>query len=121
MNKRHPSHRQAIALFDFTELLRSLGGDRRALRKLARLFLEDSPRQLEALREALTQGDTCALEHVAHRVKGTAGYFAANSTFAAAARLEAIARSRDLGGAGAACAELEEEILQLAQALSVLE
>lgn len=121
MNKRHPSHRLAMTNFDFTELLRSLGGDTRTLQRLARLFLEDSPRQLEAMHQALTHGDTHALEHVAHRFKGTAGYFAADRTFAAAARLETIARSRDLDGADAACAELEREILQLTQALSGLD
>ena len=110
-----------MIILDFGKLLHSLGGDRGALRKLARMFLEDYTRQLEVMREALNRGDTRALEHVAHRFKGTAAYFAADSTFAAAARLEAIARSRDLAGADAACAELEREILQLGRALSVLD
>jgi two-component system, sensor histidine kinase and response regulator len=120
MDERSP-YCEAVTVFDFTKMLRSFGGDRGTLQKLARLFLEDSPRQLEAMREALARRDTSALEHVAHRFKGTAGYFAADSIFAAAARLEAIARSLDLDGADAACAELEREILQLTRALSVLD
>ena len=120
MAKRHPP-RQSATIPDLTALLHSLGGDRVTLRKLALMFIEDSPRQLSALREALAQGDTSTLEHLAHRLKGTAGYFASDGTFAAAARLETIARSRIMDGAHAACAELERQIIRLARALAGLD
>lgn len=117
MQERDPC-RDSTTILGWRKLLRSLGGDRRALWKLAQMFLEESPRQLEDMRDALARGDTCALEQVAHRLKGTAGYFAADGTLAAAARLEIIARSRDLDGADEACAKLEREIVRLTRALA---
>ncbi|MBP1687428.1 MAG: barA 3 [Deltaproteobacteria bacterium] len=120
MYQREP-HSDAAAIFGWRKLLRSLGGDKRELQKLAGMFLEESPRLLAALRAALTRHDLGAIEHTAHRLKGSAAYFMADRTFAAAARLEAVARSGDCRGAEAACAELEEEVRRLVRALAAFD
>jgi HPt (histidine-containing phosphotransfer) domain-containing protein len=111
----------ATAIFGWRKLLRSLGGDKQELQKLARMFLEESPRLLAALRVALTRTDLSAVEQTAHRLKGSAAYFVADRTFAAAARLEAVARAGDCDGAKAACAELEEEVRRLRRALAAFD
>jgi len=115
------SHSDATAIFGWKKLLRSLGGDKRELQKLAHMFLEESPRLLAAMREAMSRSDPGALEFVAHRLKGSAAYFAADRTFAVAAQLEAVARAGDLRGAPAACADLEEEVRHLIRALTAFD
>lgn len=117
MSHHNPNH-DSDGVFNRSRLVRSVNGDTETLQRLAKLFLEDSPRQLNAMRDALTRGDSCMLEHVAHRLKGTAGYFAADRAFAAAAHVETIARSGDLDCADEACAKLVREILRLARAFA---
>lgn len=120
MHQREP-HRDTSSIFGWRRLLRSLGGDHSELQKLALMFLEEAPRLLHALRDGLTRSDLSAVEHTAHRLKGSAAYFAADRTFAAADRLETVARAGDCHAAEAACAALEEEVRRLAQALAAFD
>lgn len=54
--------------------LRDLGGDD-FVTELIDLFLGQTPSQLAAMRDALTQGDSTALQKVAHTLKSSAGNF----------------------------------------------
>jgi len=97
-------------ILDREALLNHFEGDTALLGELIGLFLEDSPRQLAALRASAERGDVAAFLRDAHTFKGTLGNFSAPAADAAARALEAIGRRGDLPGALQACVRLEAEI-----------
>jgi PAS domain S-box-containing protein len=97
-----------------------VGGDAALLRDLVRLFLETSPAQLTELRAILGRRDGPALQLVAHQLKGAVGTLGARAAYAAAERLEALARQGQMDGAADACAALEEAVARARPALAAL-
>jgi PAS domain S-box-containing protein len=83
-------------IVDQESLLAGVGGNRQLLRKLINLFLEDSPKQVAEIREAVRRCEPEALAGAAHTLKGSIGNFAAKRAFAAAQRLETSGRTGDL-------------------------
>jgi signal transduction histidine kinase/CheY-like chemotaxis protein len=81
--------------FDYRLALREVDGDEELLRELAEVFLEDHPRLVAALREAVTGRDPERLRRAAHALKGAVANFAARDATAAARRLEAMGRDGD--------------------------
>src|SRR5262249_15959756 len=69
--------------------------------EILRLFLEDSPTQINAIREALSVDDAEAVRHAAHSLKGSAGYVGASRLASICAGIERLAREQDLGEARA--------------------
>jgi HPt (histidine-containing phosphotransfer) domain-containing protein len=107
-------------VIDRAAVLDRFEGDLELLHEVATLFLEDCPRRLDAVREALAHRDCAALEGAAHSIKGSVGNFAAAAAFAVALRLERMGRDGDLRHAPEACAELEREIARLTPVLTDL-
>ena len=105
---------------DHVAALARVEGDRGLLAELAALFVDDCPRMLVSIRQALECNDAEALARAAHAVKGSAGNFAAGKTVGAALKLEMMARGGDLTHAREAVAALEEALAQLTQALAGL-
>ena len=106
------------AAFDQERLLNLVEGDRELLRELIDLFVEDSQRLLEDLRETVRSRNAGEIERIAHTLKGSAGNFGAHATCEAALRLETMGRERTLSAADAACATLEAEVQRLRTALT---
>ena len=100
------------------EVLARVGGDTGLLGELARLFLDDSPRLMQEINDAISHGDGLRLERAAHALKGSVSIFAASAAVEAASRLETIGSTGDLGGAHDACGQLEKEIAVLTSALA---
>ncbi len=107
-------------VLDMTRLLERVGGDRRALAGLVRLFLADYPRLLRRIRRAIGQRDAPGLKISAHALKGAVSNFAAPAATAAAQRLQQIGESGDLDDARSACVHLEQELGHVRRALSAL-
>lgn len=105
---------------DAKTLLARVEGDTQLLSELAELFLNECPRMVEEIRQALAKHDSRALERAAHRFKGSAGNFSAKGTVEAALKLERIARSGNLEGAASAFLRLENEIARMIPALAAL-
>lgn len=80
--------RAAVGAVDLAVALRWLGGDRRLLSELVGIFVEDSPKRLQAMRAALAASDIRQLEHVAHSLKGSAAILGAGRLQSAALALE---------------------------------
>ena len=93
---------------------------RALVRKMAELFLADSPGLLARMHEAAAAGDGAALERAAHRMKGSAANLSARRVVAAAGRLEEIARRGDLAEADATRAELEDAVIRFEHAFEDL-
>jgi CheY-like chemotaxis protein len=107
----------AGAALDWEAALKRVAGHEELLRQLAQLFLKEVGTWVPELRQAVTQRDAAKVRRLAHTVKGSAATFAARPTEEAALRLEGLGRDGDLGGAGEAYAELEQELGRLLPAL----
>lgn len=107
----------AEVVFDRARFLANVDGNVELLREFAQLFLDDCPRQLSALHDALARGDSRGVESAAHILKGSAGYIGAAGVFAAADELETIARCGDLAHADRACAKLHDAAVHLLRVL----
>ncbi len=76
-------------------VLARVGGDRELLAEISRLFVDDAPRHLEQIRQAIDDGDRESLRRAAHGLKGAASNFDADGVVSAARTLEEIGRSGD--------------------------
>jgi len=100
--------------------LERLGGDEELLREIARLFLDDYPKLMSELREAVESGDARRIERSAHSIKGSVANFAADPVCEAAFALEQIGRSGKVDTSVAALRTLEEGFAALRPALEDL-
>jgi HPt (histidine-containing phosphotransfer) domain-containing protein len=74
-------------------VLARVGGDRQLLVEISRLFVDDAPRHLGRIRQAIDEGDAESLRRAAHALKGAAANFEADGVVSAARSLEDIGRS----------------------------
>ena len=96
--------------WDTKRALEKLGGDEQLLRDVLGLFLEDVPKHMTSLRQAVTQGDTEAVAKIAHSLKGELGYLGISELSRKAGELEEMGRKGDLQYAAGAFAAFETEI-----------
>jgi PAS domain S-box-containing protein len=106
---------------DRAAVLARLDGDEELLAELAGLFIQDSPKRLSAIQQAIEQDDAQGLERAAHALKGSVGNFVIPTAVKAAQTLETMGREGDLAAADTAYAVLQEEIAGLVQVLQRLE
>jgi|YNPMSStandDraft_1061717.scaffolds.fasta_scaffold10405_2 PAS domain S-box-containing protein len=74
-------------------------GDLRLLRSIVQAFVEESPKLIEDIRQAIASGDAKALQIAAHTIKGSLRYFGARQAFDLAYKLEELGRAGKLGDA----------------------
>jgi CheY-like chemotaxis protein len=99
------------------ELLARFDGDGELLKELAGIFLQECPRMLDEIREALRTADPKTVERAAHTLKGSVGNFAMSGPWETAQRLELLAKSGQLSGAVDIFHTLEQELAQFNQIL----
>jgi len=105
------------------QVLARVGGDRELLAEISRLFVDDAPRHLDRIRQALDLRDGEALRRAAHGLKGAAANFDADGVVAAARTLEEIGRSQEFDAdprCEAAWRALSQETDQLINVLKTL-
>jgi two-component system sensor histidine kinase/response regulator len=95
------------------EALDRIGGDEELLRDLCQIFLEESPKLVQKLQQAVAAGDTDGVMRAAHSLKGEAGYLGANGTSHAARQLEEMGRDKNMSRAADTLATLEREVATL--------
>jgi HPt (histidine-containing phosphotransfer) domain-containing protein len=105
---------------DMREALARVDGDKELLGEMAALFLEEYPRFLAQIQEAIDKKDPSSLSYAAHTLKGSVGNFAASDAFEAAFALERIGRQGDLARASAALVDLEAALSLLTPVLGKL-
>ncbi len=103
-------------------LLASLGGNRKLVGDVIAVFLEEAPRQVAAMRDAAARRDVESLNAAAHTLKGSIGLFTREGPYEQARRLEARARTGDVGGdeLDRLCADLDAGVARLCVELSAL-
>ncbi|HVL66555.1 MAG TPA: ATP-binding protein [Vicinamibacterales bacterium] len=100
--------------------LAGLGDDVELARKLVEIFLEQSPRLMTEIREAIDASDAQALRRAAHALKGTISNFPSGPARGIAAQMEAIGYDGDLAAAREALPTLEHEVDRLKVLLPAL-
>jgi len=88
------------------------------MRELIELFLEDSPAQMAAVKEAIYQSDFDALKRSAHSLKGSCASLGAMRVALICSELEKRGRDRHLDGTGEMLIQLEIEFEQAKSALA---
>jgi two-component system sensor histidine kinase/response regulator len=101
------------ALFDKAVALSRVGGDVELLKEIAILFLDDYPKSLTELREAVKTRDAKRVERSAHGLKGSVSNFGARPAVDAALQLETMGRAQKL-------VEVEQVLHTLELALAAL-
>jgi HPt (histidine-containing phosphotransfer) domain-containing protein len=99
------------------EALRRLGGDEGLLRELCRIIVEESPKLLQKLRDAMADTDPEAIMRTAHSLKAELGYLGATSAAQAARELEDMGQQKNLSRAPEVLILLERELAGLHLAL----
>ncbi|MFC1765743.1 response regulator, partial [Planctomycetota bacterium] len=81
-----------------------------AVAELARLFVSESQKLLETIREGRDAQDAVNIERAAHTLKSSAGLFAAEPLVSAARRIEEKTRKRGIEGLQGEITQLEQEV-----------
>jgi HPt (histidine-containing phosphotransfer) domain-containing protein len=102
---------------DFTRILERLGGDEKLLREVIEIFIEQAPRHVQTLRQALADGDTEAVANAAHSLKGELGYFGIEDVLHKARELERLGREHGLAEAEEIFAFFETDMDKLVATL----
>jgi CheY-like chemotaxis protein len=115
----------SAASWNKDEALGRIGGDEDLLRDLCHIFLDESPKLLKTIQDAVAAGDAESVMRAAHSLKGEASYLGAAATTTAARQLEEMGHNHDLSRAGPLLTSLERaiknlqaELRQLAGAIS---
>jgi CheY-like chemotaxis protein len=105
------------AILDLRKALARIDNDLGLFQELVEIFVDDYPRLLAEIREALAQKDAWRLKVAAHTLKGAVANFEANAAFEAAKKLEKIGTEGNLEGAEEVFSELEQALERLHPAL----
>ena len=101
-------------------LLARVGGDAGLLGEMAALFLDECPRHVSGIRQAVVSRDARSLEGAAHALRGSVSNFTARRASQAALSLELMGRDGDLTGSEQALVALEVELERLKPVLEEL-
>jgi HPt (histidine-containing phosphotransfer) domain-containing protein len=100
-----------------SESLARLGGDEVLFRELCGIFVDESPKLLEKLRQAIAADDPEAVTRAAHSLKGELGYLGADVAVQISQELEDRGQENNLSRATAALHLLEQAMAGLRTAM----
>ena len=100
--------------WDHSKTLERLGGDESLLQQILVIFLEEYPKHMARLEEAVNSQNPEQLERTAHSLKGELGYMGATEVSQLARRLEDMGKNRDLASAGEVLSTLEKQLSDFA-------
>ncbi|MEN6448327.1 MAG: response regulator, partial [Syntrophaceae bacterium] len=104
-------------VFDRTGVMARLMGDEDLVRMVADGFLQDIPRQIEALKGYLETGDAPGAERQAHTIKGASANVGGEALRAVAFEIEKAGKAGDLEVVRARLPELETQFVRLKEAM----
>ncbi len=88
-------------------LLARVGGDEQLAAQLCAVFLDDAPKRLALIGQAVAAGDAGTLRTAAHAFRGAASVFDADDVVATARRLEQLAADGNIAAGALVWPELE--------------
>ena len=107
-----------LALFDIRKFLESLANDEELGRELVDAFLEDGPRRMAALTQALSVGDAAATSKLAHSLKGMCGVVRSDELSRLALEMEHLAREGRLDAVRERFARFEDLLARLMEEMA---
>ncbi len=105
-------------VFDRAVLIERLAGDEDLAGEIVDDYLDSIPRTMEALKEALQDGDRAKIEHQAHSMKGASATVGAGILYAIAAQLEQAGKAGNLDEAASLISRLDREFVKLKEAIA---
>jgi PAS domain S-box-containing protein len=105
------------AILDWENLLERFMGDENLARTILQTFVQDIPRQLQALRHCLEAGDLPGVQQHAHTIKGASANVSAERLRTSAAELEITAKAGDLAAARSSHHGLQSHFEQLQEVI----
>jgi CheY-like chemotaxis protein/HPt (histidine-containing phosphotransfer) domain-containing protein len=100
-------------VMDWGEALKTCGGDHALLRDIVEAFLEEEPRRVSEIRQAIDSMDFELLGRAAHTIKGSMRYFSAHPVLDRAYALEQLGQEQTLDGAEEIFFLLRQELAKL--------
>ncbi len=104
--------------FDVERVMANVEGDLEFAQELIAVFIEDAPRQIEELRNALAEGNPEKVRNSAHSIKGAVGNFSKGESWETAFALECAGKSGDLSRGAALMNDLQAQLDGLMAELS---
>ena len=95
-------------------------GDGEFLKELIGIFLEDTPKHLAQLEEALARQDAVVATRAAHTIKGSSGNFGAEGFARLAREIESAGKDGNFPAAAALVPEFKRQFEKVAAALKQL-
>nr|WP_320017425.1 response regulator [uncultured Desulfobacter sp.] len=108
----------STGILELKKALELVSGDQSVFREISGYFVENAPKYLVPVKEALASGDADALERTAHALKGSLSNFCAKPAVDAAFMLEQAGRNKELDAAQNHLPVLEKCIDQLVSKLA---
>jgi CheY-like chemotaxis protein/HPt (histidine-containing phosphotransfer) domain-containing protein len=118
--QRPSEAKQTGSIFDMDDLLRRVDGDKEFLAEIVSLFLQDMPKQMNILAQALTDNDASLCYRQAHTIKGASANLGAKAMQIVASEIETAGRNGDMEGAAAAFEKLKDQFAVTEVALADL-
>ena len=100
--------------------LELLSGDEELLKEIAEMFVDECPKMMKELEEAIAGRDHRVIGRAAHSIKGVVANFGAQAASESALRLEVMGSQGELAGVAEAWSLLEKEIKRLMPAITAL-
>ena len=102
------------------ELAERLDHDMNLFRELVDLFVNDSTKLLEKIKETIINNDAPGLQKAAHTLKGSVSNFSAHRAYDMALQLENLGKNSNLSGSTEIFQNLDNEIVQVKEAMRLL-
>ncbi len=90
-----PKDRSAM-VWDMDDTMERLGGDEQLFHEVVEIFLDDVPKHMAALAQAIADGNTEAIERLAHTLKGELGYLGIAEVSRKAREMEELGQKADV-------------------------
>jgi two-component system, sensor histidine kinase and response regulator len=103
--------------WDIRSALERLGGDEKLLYEVLDIFIDQAPKDLATIRNALVRDDFETMERTAHTLKGNLGYLGISKVLEKAGQLEILGHKNEMGQARFIFASFESDIAVLLAAM----
>jgi two-component system sensor histidine kinase/response regulator len=103
----------SMMVWDMDHTLERLGGDEQLFHEVIEIFLDDVPKHVAALGQAIAEGNTEAIERVAHTLKGELGYLGISEVSRKAREMEELGKKSDVRLAASLYETFEPELCEL--------
>ncbi|MGB9070206.1 MAG: response regulator [Candidatus Acidiferrales bacterium] len=95
---------------DEQELLRRVGGNPKMLRDVAKIFVQDTPKRMSAIRTAIARNDGETLATAAHALRGSVAMLGGRGIVDEIRKIETLGRQGSVGEAGKILASFESKL-----------